>query len=158
MTETLPPTSTPNVGNPIIPPALSGQPQSPKGGKVRKVVQLFNRVRGIKDCTTWQWQAVDKDGNLQSFADGHTTCFMKCEGGFQEAMAHAESFLYGARVEACTNGLPDPEYHVLEGSMKQTGTAPGGRDNVGTFRPPGGVPLTFGVGKSYPEPPADLDE
>jgi hypothetical protein len=151
MAEELPP--TPTVGNPP-----SGQPQSPKGGKVRKVVQLFNRVRGVKDCTTWQWQAEDVDGNLVEFASGHTTCLMKCEGGYQQAMAHAVSFLYGARVEACTNGLPDPEYKVVPGSMKQTGTVEGGRKNVGNFRPKGGVPLTFGVGKSYPEPPADLDD
>lgn len=153
MPDTLPP--TPTVGNPIIPPAPSGQPKSPKK---RKIVQLFNRVRGIKDCTIWQWQAEDRDGNLVEFASGHTTCFMKVEGGYQQAMAHAASFLYGARVEACTNGLPDPEYKVLPDSMKQTGTTAGGRDNVGTFHPPSGVPLTFGVGKTYPEPPADLDE
>lgn len=150
--------TTPTMGNPIIPPAPSGQPQSPKGGKARKIVQLFNRVRGVKDCTTWQWQAEDADGNLVEFASGHTTCFMKCEGGYEQAMAHAENFLRGARVEACTNGLPDPEYKVVPGSMRQTGTVAGGRDSVGSFRPSGGVPLTLGVGKSYPEPPADLDE
>lgn len=152
---------TPTVGNPIVPPApaaLSGQPVSSKGGKVRKVVQLFNRVRGIKDCTTWQWRAEDREGNLVEFATGHTTCFMKVEGGYQQAMHHAEVFLYNARVEACTNGLPDPEYKVVEGSMKQTGTAPGGIPNVGSFHPKGAVPLTLGVGKSYPEPPDDLDD
>lgn len=118
-----------------------------------KTVPLQARGSLDSQINTWKWQAKDKNGALVEFAPGSTWCVMRGPTSKGELIEKANGLLYNARVEKCTNGEEDPEFQIVPESITPIGKSKAELGHPGALKKLGLIPLTLGVGLSYPEIP-----
>jgi hypothetical protein len=103
----------------------------------------------------WTYSGKDKNGKLIEFAPGMTKATATGPTKPADVLRNAKIHLYNARMEAVRNGYADPGYVVDEESIKPVGVASIGTvDEMISWKPEGGVPVTIGVGLTMPTPEA----
>lgn len=137
-------------------PTVEPTPPTPKtDAKGRPEVTSFAGLSLGERPNVWQYSGYDKNGAKIPFAPGKFTVTVTGPTKPADVLQTAKIHLYNARMEAVRNGYADPGYMVDEASIKPVGKASIGTvDDMISWKPEGGVPLTLGVGLTKPTPEA----